>query len=357
MIHQIVSGFAEGDAISNLAVHLQSIFRGWGYRSEIFCPLRHVSPKMRGRARDLNEHHARKSPNNIVIFHFSIGSETIDYFKNLPDRKVLVYHNITPGHFFRAVYDARETILNQGREELRGLAGLPLLTLADSSFNAGELEQAGFKNVKVMPIIIDLDRLDCRPDQGIVNRYSDGVKNIIFVGRVVPNKRFEDLIRAYYTYRLSTNSEARLLLVGSYTQLERYLAYLKNAVRELKLDNVVFTGYVSLDQLVAYYRVADLFLCMSEHEGFCIPLLEAMHFRIPILAYEAGAVPETLGGSGVLFRKKDYPKNAEMMDILLNDESLRSSVIQRQNERLKDFDPAALEEKLKGYLAPWLSSS
>ena len=335
-IHQIVAGFVDGDAISNLAIRLQTVFHGWGYESEIFCPLRHISPKMRGRARVLEEHRSHSHHGNIVVFHFSIGSETIDYFKTLPDKKVLVYHNITPGHYYRAIYDERETLLNQGREELRALAAVPDLTLADSAFNAEDLRQAGYKNVQVMPIIIDLDRLDRRPDQGIVNRYSDGVKNILFVGRIVPNKRFEDIIQAFYVYRLSTHRQARLLLVGTYIELERYLAYLKN--------------------LVPYYHVADLFLCMSEHEGFCIPLLESMHFRVPILAYAAGAVPETLKGSGVLVTEKDYLKIAEMMDMLLNDEGLRARVISTQSERLKDFNHASLEDKLKGYLAPWLPS-
>ena len=150
--------------------------------------------------------------------------------------------------------------------------------------------------------------------------------------------------------------EARLLLVGSYIDLERYLALLRNMVRELKLDNVIFTGHIRLEQLTAYYRAADLFLCMSAHEGFCIPLLEAMHFGIPILAYGAAAVPETLGGSGVLVREKDFPRIAELMDLLLNDVSLREGIIRRQRGRLRDFDPAHLEKKLKGYLAPWLPS-
>jgi glycosyltransferase involved in cell wall biosynthesis len=354
-IHQIVAGFVDGDAISNLALRLQAVFRAWGYESEIFCPPRHISPKMRGLARSIEEHPTHSRAGNIVVFHFSIGSETIGYFRSLPDTKVLVYHNITPGRYYRAIYDEREILLNQGREELRRLATVPDLTLADSSFNAGELEEAGYENVKVMPIILDLHRLDATPDQGIVNRYRDDVKNILFVGRVVPNKRFEDIIQSFYAYRLSTRRQARLFLVGSYIGLERYLAFLRNLCRELKLEDVLFTGHVRNDQLVAYYRVADLFLCMSGHEGFCIPLLESMRFRIPILAYAAGAVPETLGGSGVIVNEKDYLKIAEMMDMMLYDEGLRARVIEKQCERLKNFDNASLEEKLKGYLKPWLS--
>lgn len=355
-IHQIVAGFVEGDAISNYALALQEIFRGWGCDSEIFCPRRHIAPKMIGRAKEIGQHGAVSRKENVVIFHFSIGSETIDYFKRIPGKKVLVYHNITPGRYYRSVYDGRELILTQGRNELNSLASIPDLSLADSAFNARELVEAGYGNVQVMPIIVNRDHLNCPPDKSIINRYRDGVKNVLFVGRVVPNKRFEDLIKACHAYRLFLDRGVRLLLVGSHIGLERYLAILRNMVRELKLGNVLFTGHVRLDQLIAYYRVADIFLCMSEHEGFCIPLLEAMQFGVPILAYNAGAVPETLGGSGALAHEKDFPRIAELMDVLLNDAAVREGVVLRQRERLKDFDPALLEKKLKGYLAPWLTS-
>lgn len=354
-IHQIVAGFVEGDAISNYALALQEIFRGWGCDSEIFCPRRHIAPKMSGRAKEIGQHQSVSRKDNVVIFHFSIGSETVEYFKRIPDKKVLVYHNITPGRYYRSVYDGRELILTQGRNGLKTLAAVPDLSLADSSFNAGELVEAGYNNVRVMPIILNMDHLNCPPDKSIVNRYRDGVKNVLFVGRVVPNKRFEDLIKACHAYRLFLGREVRLLLVGSHIGLERYLALLRNMVRELKIENVLFTGHVRLDQLTAYYRVADLFLCMSEHEGFCIPLLEAMRFGVPILAYNAGAVPETLGGSGALVYEKDFPRIAELMDLVLNDAAVREGIIRRQKERLKDFDPDDLARKLKGYLAPWLT--
>ena len=353
-IHQIVAGFVEGDAISNYALALQAIFRAWGYESEIFCPLRHVSPRMRGRARDLAAHRARAKPGDLVFFHFSIGSETVDYFKGLPAPRVLVYHNITPGRYFHALYDERELLLDQGRREFASLAAVPDLSLADSTFNARELRDAGFGKVEVMPIILGAEPAGVKPDESVVRRLRDGKKNILFVGRVVPNKRYEDLLRCFHAYRRFIGAEARLLLVGSYMGLERYLAFLKNMARELLLDDVLFTNHVRQDQLAAHYRAADLFLCMSEHEGFCIPIIEAMAAGVTVLAYAAGAVPETLGGSGVLVREKDYPRIAEMMAALLADGPLRAGVISRQRERLAAFDPGTLERKLRGYLSPWL---
>ena len=354
-IHQIVAGFVEGDAISNHALALQKIFRAWGHGSEIFCPLRHISPRMRGRARDLAAHRAEARPGDLTLFHFSIGSETVDYFRALPAPRVLVYHNITPGRWFHALYDERERILDRGRGELAGLAALPDLCLADSAFNAEELVAAGFRHVEVMPIIVGDPLARERPDEKFLRRWRDGLKNILFVGRVVPNKRFEDLLKAFAAYRRFVGRDARLLLVGSYMGLERYLALLKNLARELGLDNVLFTNHVRADQLAGFYRVADLFLCASEHEGFCIPLLEAMAADVPVLAYAAGAVPETLGGSGVLYREKDYPRIAEMMALLLADGPLRRGVVARQRARLAAFDPGLLERRLKGHLARWLA--
>lgn len=355
-IHQIVCGFQKGDAISTNAVRLQNIFRAWGYESEIFCPLRHIAPPLRDQAKDIGEHRSRSRSGNIVLYHFSIGSETVGYFKGLPDRKVLVYHNITPGHFYRGLYDERSMLLDQGRVALKELAPVPELSLADSGYNAAELEEAGYRNVKVLPIILDFAHLDRHTDETVIKRYSGDIRNILFVGRIVPNKRYEHLIMAFHAYRQFIGKPARLLLVGSYIQMERYLAYLHNLVHELKLKDVIFTGHMIQDRLVAHFRVADLFLSMSEHEGFCIPLLEAMHFSVPVMAYAAAAVPETLGGSGILFREKDYRRIAEMMDLVLDDRKIRSRVIARQNERLTTFDPVSLEKKLRGYLAQWLPS-
>lgn len=354
-IHQIVAGFTEGDAISNNALALRAIFRSWGREAEIYCPPRHVSPRMRGQARDLAAHRAAARPGDVAILHFSIGSETVDHFRRLPSPRVLVYHNITPGRWFRALYDERELVLEQGRRELVSLASVPDLSLADSAFNAAELAEAGFRGVAVMPIIVPPATDGVKPDEGLLRRLRDGKKNILFVGRIVPNKRYEDLFKCLDAHRRFAGGGARLVLVGSYLGLERYLALLRNMARELRLDDVLFTNHVRREELAAYYRAADLFLCMSEHEGFCIPLIEAMAAGVPILAYAAGAVPETLGGSGVLVRRKDYPRIAEMMAALLSDGPLRAGIVARQRARLAAFDPAALERRLKGYLSPWLS--
>jgi L-malate glycosyltransferase len=142
-----------------------------------------------------------------------------------------------------------------------------------------------------------------------------------------------------------------LFLVGAWRGMERYHGELRDLVRALDLeDYVVFTGHVSLSELVAYYRRADLFVSMSEHEGFCVPILEAMHFRVPILAYSAAAVPDTLGTAGVLVSRKDFPVLAETAHLLVTDRKLRDRVIRRQRQRLLDFRPEAVAERFHAYV-------
>ena len=349
-IHQFVAGFASGDAISINALYLQSILRKWGHNSKIFSIGEHISRDMRAYAEDYKRHSKYSGPKAVAIYHFSIGSELSNYFKFLPDKKLLIYHNITPAKYFYTINETKAKVLSQGREELASLADVPDLSLADSEYNRRELAEAGFKNTEVLPLTVDLNHLNDKPSRKIISRYRDQFVNLLFVGRMVPNKRFEDIIKVFYYYKKVINRQSRLLLVGAWGGCENYLAYLRGFTAELELSDVVFTGAVKFRELLACYRLADVFICMSEHEGFCIPLLEAMHFHIPIVAFSAAAVPETLGGAGLLVKRKNYEEIAELVDLLVKDKHLRQEVLARQNERLKDFAKSGVEEKFKGFL-------
>ena len=163
----------------------------------------------------------------------------------------------------------------------------------------------------------------------------------MFVGRVIPNKKFEDVIRAFHAYRTRHNPRSRLLLVGSYGGFERYLAMLHALVARLGTPDVHFLGHVSNEELTALYDVADLFLCASEHEGFCVPIIEAFHKRVPVLAYAATAVPATMDGGGVLYDTKDPFEVARLMDAVLDDAGSRTRCSQSQDaalERLRRTD-------------------
>jgi hypothetical protein len=164
--------------------------------------------------------------------------------------------------------------------------------------------------------------------------FDDGWTNIIFVGRVIPNKKFEDVIRAFHAYRTRHNPRSRLLLAGSYSGFERYLAMLHSLIARLGTPDVHFLGHVSNEELSALYDVADLFLCASEHEGFCVPIIEAFYKRIPVLAYAATAVPATMDGGGVLYDTKDALDIARLMEAVLDDGRLEDAILESQDSAL-----------------------
>jgi glycosyltransferase involved in cell wall biosynthesis len=273
----------------------------------------------------------------------------LNWLERIPDRKVLVYHNITPHAYFAGVNDVYLEAARVGREQLSRLKALTEAGWGVSTFNCQELAEQGWLRVGVLPIVFDPKRYAVRPDRRVLKGWQGGF-NVLFVGRVSPNKRFEDLILTFYYLKRHVQPDARLLLVGSPRGMEPYLEFLQALVKKLGLWDVAFTGHVSTEQLVAYYRCASIYLSMSEHEGFGVPLLESMYFGVPIVAYTAGAVPETLEGSSVLMTRKDHAAAAELIGLLLEDDHLRARVIARQRQRLQDFLPEKVEERLRELL-------
>jgi L-malate glycosyltransferase len=351
-IHQFVSGFANGDAISNEALAWQRLFRARGFASEIFSELHRVLPEHRRTIRDFSTYTA--APEALALLHFSIGSAVNEAFAELPGRKALIYHNITPAHYFERVNPQTARTLEQGRRQLERLAGCAAVNMAVSQFNADELSRAGFPNVSVVPLSVDFDRLATRPDRTVRRRFGNGLTNILCVGRCVPNKKIEDALDFFDLFRRCVEPRSRLIHVGSFAGAERYYYLLTGMVRERGMENVHFAGAVPQSQLNAFYGCADLFLCMSEHEGFCIPILESFHFDVPVLAFAAGAVAETMGGGGVLFRKKDLPLVAEMGGRLTRDRALRRAVVDGQRARLRRYRECNPEEILMRHLSPLL---
>jgi L-malate glycosyltransferase len=230
----------------------------------------------------------------------------------------------------------------KGRRELSIYPKRVDLALGDSEFNRGELDRLGFDPTDVLPVVPDFGHLDVRPNDLVARSFDDEWTNLLFVGRVIPNKRIEDLIRYFHAYQRHFNHRSRLLLVGSYTGYEKYLAMLHHLVAELGASNVHFTGHVSDGELTAYYDVADLFLCASAHEGFCVPLVESFYKQLPVIAYAATAVPSTMDGAGILFKTEDPLEVASLVDAVLNDSALYDEMVESQNLaldrlRAKDF--------------------
>lgn len=348
-VHQFHPTVSYGDAISNQILSLQRELREMNYRSEVFCE--QLPVQFEGRTRQIGCYDRYSSPENVILLHFSLGysPDVIAWLTHLPDRKVIVYHNITPHQYFAGINDVYLGAAKAGRDQLGKLTRLVDAGWGDSAFNCQELAEYGWSRLGVLPIIFDPERYRLRPSRRILKRFEDGL-NVLFVGRVSPNKCLEDLILTLYYLNTLGRSDARLLLVGSANGMERYLEFLQELVSRLGLPRVVFTGHVSNRELIAYYHCADVYLSMSEHEGFGVPLLESMYFDVPVIAYKAAAVPETLKGSGVLITQKDHELVAELIRVLSDDEKLRARITAVQQERLQDFLPGEVSKRLQGLL-------
>ncbi|HET7697120.1 MAG TPA: glycosyltransferase family 4 protein, partial [Vicinamibacterales bacterium] len=236
-----------------------------------------------------------------------------------------------------------------GRQELATLAGRVDLALGDSDFNRQELEALGFERTGVMPIAVNTERITGAPRRPALERIlADGLINILFVGRIVPNKRIEDHVRLAEMYKRYVDSYYRFIFVGRYDGVPRYYAQVRALIEQYEMlpDRFWFTGPVPDEDLAAFYRWSDVYVSLSEHEGFCVPLVEAMAADVPIVAYAAGAVPETLGGAGLLFAPKDLEVAAELIGSVVYDREVRGRVLDGQRRRLADFAPDTIQNRL-----------
>jgi glycosyltransferase involved in cell wall biosynthesis len=259
----------------------------------------------------------------------------------------LIYHNITPPDYFVGVHRtlARQTF--RGRRELKAYADRCDLAMGDSEFNRQDLEALGFPRTAVLPVVPDFSHLDGPASWLVARDFDDEWTNILFVGRMIANKKIEDLIRWFHAYHTAFNPRSRLLLVGAHSQFERYVATLHQLVAALGTPHVHFIGHVSDEELVAFYEVADLFLCASEHEGFCVPLVEAFYKQVPVVAYAATAVPSTMDGAGVLVEDRAPMHVARVVDAILADTSVQDRIVEAQlaavdRLRARDFEGTLL---------------
>lgn len=355
-IIQMLPSLAFGDAVSNDALAIRDVLSQLGYETRIYAE--NIQYKLQGHARAYRRmERTRKS--DVVLYHHSIGTDMAFDFEKLSCRKVMIYHNITPPEFFDGYDNRSKRLMVYGQATTKCLADKVDYCLADSEYNKQELRAMGYTcPIDVRPVFIPLLDYEKKPSKKILERYQgDGYTNILFVGRISPNKKQEDVIRAFYYYKRNINRKSRLILVGNSAGMEKYSYKLKNYVDELKLADVIFTGSIPFDEILAYYHLADLFLCMSEHEGFCVPLVEAMYFDVPILAYESSAVPYTLGDAGVLLKEKDPILAGELMHRILSNEALRQQILQKQRARLKDFSFEAVRALFEKQMGAFLKET
>jgi len=346
-IHQILKTITLGDAISNHTLEIRAILREHGYTSEIFVETCH--PKLAGETFSIEDYERYSSAETILIFHFSQGTSLVRKILQLPDQLVLIYHNITPEKYFRRVHHQTWLSLIEGREQLPHLARKAQFGLADSEYNRAELEQAGCLKTGVLPIILQAEQYRLNGHPMVLKMFREKQTTFLFVGRITPNKGHSCILKFFYYYK-KLEPSARLIIVGQYYGFEPYFYLLLDLSRKLRLEDVHFVGHVSHQELCTYYSLADLFLCLSFHEGFCVPLVESMLFDLPIIAQSGTAIDDTLHGAGIIFNEFDPLYMAETASFLMKNPTFRQKVIANQRARLQEFNRNVIAASLIKYI-------
>jgi L-malate glycosyltransferase len=348
-IDQWVPALHRGDAIGDSARLMRAAFRSWGHTADVYAL--ELDTDLEGDGRRFADW-TPGAASDVVILHFALPSPLSAAFREHVGRRVLLHHNITPPECFAGWDDEMVRICRIGREELPALAAAADLGLADSEYNRRELAALGVKRTGVLPIYLDFARYREPANPVLTRMLSDGLTNLLFVGRLAPNKRPDDLVRLASYWKRYLSPDVRLVLVGKLPRRRGYFDALQALAYEEGLTpaEVVFTGHVAHDELLACYATARVFVSLSEHEGFGVPLVESMLMRVPVLAYAATAVPFTLGDAGVQINEKRLAETAELAYALASDESLRAAVLAGQDRRLSAFAPEAVEGALRRYV-------
>jgi glycosyltransferase involved in cell wall biosynthesis len=338
-VHQLLPVFSPGDAIGQAVRRMRSALRGAGVGSEIFAEEVHL--RLRGEARPAAELEASVEAGDVVIYHLSIGARSAGLLAGLACRRVIDYHNITPSRYYRVTSPRVAHWLDQGRRDLARLAPMVELGIGDSSYNAEELAAAGCSATMVIPPPVDLARLSPRP------AVPAGSPRLIYVSRLAPNKRQDELIRVLAALRACGQPEATLLLPGGWDDTDVYAAGLRRLARELGVAGAVeMPGRRSDREIGDLYATASVALIASEHEGFCMPVLEAWAFDLPVVARATAAVPETVGDAGVLLRTDDPLVWAAVVDRVIRDLRLRRLLVDRGHRRLDGFSDSSFEARM-----------
>lgn len=315
-LHQFVHTLAYGDAISSEALTIKRILNSNGIESEIYCV--NIDPRYQQEAKKYNEFTSSKAAS--VLLHYSIASPLNDLYLSLKNTKrIVLYHNLTPDRWFSAYNYRVVEDLKAARRSLESVVQAADIVLCDSTYNLTELQPILKAPGLVLPLTLDEHKWCMDANVGLIDVLKGhGGVNILAVGRVAPNKCLEDVIKCFYFYHHKINKKSRLWLVGSDVDTEIYSFELNDLIRNLRLtESVKLVGAVADCELKSFYQASDLYLCMSEHEGFCVPLIEAMHFSLPLIAYDACAIAETVGKGGLLVTKKQHAEIAELMDQVL----------------------------------------
>lgn len=357
-IIQLLPTLSYGDAVGNDTIAIKNLLKEIGYDTKIYAE--NIDSRLpKGTVENISKI-PEIGDEDVIIYHGSTGTDLNKLLHTLNSRKIMIYHNITPPYFFEPYSLEAKNLTEYGINGISDLNSVIDYCIADSEFNKNDLIKMGYKcTIDVCPILIPFSDYEKKPSEKILNTYkNDGYINILFVGRVAPNKCHEDILRSFACYNKCFNLKSRLIFVGSWNGMEKYYEKLCEYAGILDInENVLFTGHIKFDEILSWYNLADVFLCMSEHEGFCVPLVEAMYFNVPIIAYNSSAIPETLGGAGVLIETKEPDKIAWEINKVVKDYEYRNNIISMQKKRLEYFSYKSVSEIMKEKLIKFISNN
>ena len=324
-IIQIVSNYIEGDAISKVVDTMDKSIKSLGIQTELF----------RGSLTEEIIESGTFNENDMIMYHLSVRIDPLLYFVKC--KKILIFHNITTPELLIG-FDVEGPRLDceAGLYELKKTPVYFEYAIAASDYSKKLLIEYGWDTNRIitLPYVVKFDELSDTASSGIIKKYNDGKTNFTFFGRLFPNKKQEDIIKCFEMYKRKYNNNSRLILVGS-GKAPKYEMLLKKYTKDLGIsDDVIFTGFVNQEEYIAYYKISDCFICMSEHEGFCIPLVEAMFFDVPVIAYNSTAIPNTLDGAGILLNSKEPEIISNYMNKVITDKEYRNLIINKQRKRV-----------------------
>jgi glycosyltransferase involved in cell wall biosynthesis len=347
-VHQFHSHSRYGDAITNSMFFVEELLVSLGFESQIF--VQSVDPVLRNRVTAFSAYQPHED--QVLLLHHAGGLDCQDEILHTTDRKILVYHNITPPEFFMPGSTEHE-LCTRGLSQLAAYRGHVQAAVTVSEYNARDLSVHGFEIIEVIPLLLDVDRVLRHGYSRSIAGSKGNECTILFVGSITPHKSQHELVHVFRDFMRRWDGPARLVLVGGHNgDLTGYYGEVRRTIEANSLSSrVILTGQVDDATLYGWYRAADVFVCLSKHEGFCVPLLESMAFDVPVIAHRSTAIPGTLGHAGLMIDDRSPGTVAEaIMDVLTN-RDLRQRIVQAQRERLDDFSRESLKSLLFAFLA------
>jgi glycosyltransferase involved in cell wall biosynthesis len=348
-VDQVLPNLSPGDAASDTALAFGRMLARAGADTALWSS--QIHPDRAGRARRFDPRRLRRRAPDLVLLHYTTGSGVPGALRRTGLTYGLYFHNVTPPRYFLGANDLLAGIVWRGLAELAPLLRGARVALAPSRFSADQLRAAGARSVDVVPLPFDPAEHALEPDQAVLRQLDDGRANLLFVGRIAPNKRQDELLRLFRYYSRAIDRSARLLLVGSAAAAPHFRDWLAQTAAAWQLDGVLLPGHVSAAARAAYYRVGRVFVSLSEHEGFGLPMIEAMHHGVPVVARDEAAVAETVGEGGLVVGPIETARLAELVAMVAEPGELRERLIAAGRARTADFAPERIAAGLVEALA------